>query len=255
MAGTAILGASIIGSTAISANAAGNASEAQAQATDNAAEIQRDMFLLSRKDMWEMYNQSRKDTAPWRNAGQKAVNALWATQTKGPGKFEASPGYQFRLQEGEKAILRNRAATGGVASGATLKALTRFGQDEATKDYDNFLNRWYDRLRPLQSLAGVGQTAASQNASNAIATGQNMGQNAMTTGANLGQTAINLGAARASGYINQANAANSGVGNIINLASLYQRSPRQPFWTPQMVTGNTLPAGSTIDTSGAAFLA
>ena len=45
------------------------------------------------------------------------------------------PGYQFRLREGEKAIRRSAAAGSGVHSGATLKALQRYGQDTASAEF------------------------------------------------------------------------------------------------------------------------
>lgn len=249
LAGTAIAG--VIGSTVVGGISAGKSADAQVQSTQNASQAQLQAQREANELQWKMYSQSRADQLPWLQKGEWGLNMLQETIRKGPGKFETSPGYQFRLQEGEKAILRNAAATGGVASGRTLKALTRFGQETATSDYDNFLNRYYDRLKPLQSLAGVGQTMAGQSASNALATGTNLSNIAMNTGQGLAQNALNLGSARASGYINQANAMNAGVGNMINLASLY----RQPTtnWTPQMVTGNSLPAGSYVETGYSPF--
>ena len=127
---------------------------------------------------------------------------------KGPGEFEASPGYEFRLGEGVKAMERGAAARGNVLSGAQTKDLTRFGQDYATADYDNFLRRYYDSLKPLQSMAGVGQTTASQGAQIGTNVGRSIGQNYLTAGD-----------ARASGYINQANvmsgAVSSGAENYL----------------------------------------
>lgn len=114
--------------------------------------------------------------------------------SKGPGDYTKSPGYDFRLGEGVRAMEMGAAARGNVLSGAQTKALTQYGQDYATQDYDNYLRRWYQSLTPLQSLAGLGQTSAGQTASNAMQTGQNIGQNYLTAGQ-----------ARASGYINQAN--------------------------------------------------
>ena len=56
-------------------------------------------------------------------------------QVFGLDQFEADPGYQFRLSEGEKAIRRSAAAGSGVHSGATLKALQRHGQNLASDEY------------------------------------------------------------------------------------------------------------------------
>ena len=113
----------------------------------------------------------------------------------GPGDYEKSPGYQYRLDEGNKNILARASATGRYNSGATDKALLEYGQDYATNDYDNFLARYYQSLTPYQSLAGLGQTATSQTTADATSTA-NAVSNLITE----------EGEARASGYINQLNA-------------------------------------------------
>lgn len=158
--------------------------------------------------------------------------------TAGPGEFEESPGYQFRLGEGQKALERGAAARGNLLGGATAKALTRYGQDYATSDYDNFLRRYYDSLKPWQSLAGIGQTSAtaaagqagtfganvgqtllsggSAAAQNAIAAGNAIATGATSTGQALGTGAMGVGQALAGGQINQANALTGALGGGIN---------------------------------------
>lgn len=110
-----------------------------------------------------MYDTQREDAAPWRAAGGVALGQLASGDVFGGKGFEADPGYQFRMNEGMKAINSNAAARGGVNSGATLKALARYGQDFATNEYNNVYNRQYNRL---SSLAGLGQ-GANQQVSNA----------------------------------------------------------------------------------------
>lgn len=110
-----------------------------------------------------MYDTQREDAAPWRAAGGVALGQLASGDVFGGKGFEADPGYQFRMSEGMKAINSNAAARGGVNSGATLKALARYGQDFATNEYNNVYNRQYNRL---SSLAGLGQ-GANQQVSNA----------------------------------------------------------------------------------------
>jgi hypothetical protein len=91
--------------------------------------------------------------------------------------FQKDPGYQFRMQEGQKAIERSAAARGGLNSGATLKALSRYGQDFASNEYTNAYNRFNSdrdrRFNRLSSLAGIGQTASGQ----LMQAGQNYGNN------------------------------------------------------------------------------
>jgi len=113
------------------------------------------------------------------------------------------PGYQFRMNEGTKALNTSWAANGMRESGAAEKALLRYGQDYASNEFNNEWNR-------LAGLAGVGQAVNSSN--NALA--QNY---ANQTGANT----MNAGAARASSYAqqgqNNANAFGYAAGRISNL--------------------------------------
>lgn len=116
-------------------------------------------------------------------------------------KFRADPGYQFSVDQGQQAIDRSAAARGILNSGATAKALDRFGTGIADQEYGNYFAR-------LQSLAGVGQTATNS--------GNQAAQNYANQASSL---AMQAGDARASGYINSANAFTSGingVGNAIN---------------------------------------
>jgi hypothetical protein len=74
-------------------------------------------------------------------------------------EFEADPGYQFRLSEGQKALERSAAARGNVLGAATQKNLTRFGQNLASDEFERFdarrardygteLGRAYQTLQP-----------------------------------------------------------------------------------------------------------
>jgi len=135
----------------------------------------------------------------------------------GMDQFQADPGYGFRMSEGMKGLERSAAARGGLLSGATLKGIQRYGQDLASQEYTNAFNRYQTernaRLNPLQSLAGVGQTATNQLG----AAGQNY-----ATGAG---EALGAGAqARASGYMGMANAAAGGIGQYMNYGQQQQQN-------------------------------
>jgi hypothetical protein len=119
------------------------------------------------------------------------------------GGFYASPGYQFRLDEGTRALDRSAAARGMLLSGAQVKAQTRYGQGVASDEFNSYANR-------LAAIAGLGQTA-NQNVSGAA------GQ----YGVNAANAAMNTGYARASGYMGTANT----IGSIANgvMASI-------PYW-------------------------
>lgn len=152
------------------------AADAQSDAARDAANVQR-----------EIYYQSREDLQPFRDGGVNALGALQfetglVPQPDGYSGFRATPGYQFRVNEGARAIQSGAAARGGLNSGATMKALTRFGQDIAGEEYGNYLNR-------LGAMSGTGQVAT--NSMNAA--GQNYA-------AGAGNALMAGGAARASGY-------------------------------------------------------
>jgi len=182
--------------------AAGSAANTQAAASDRAAQLQN-----------EQYNQTRTDLAPFRQSGLNALNTLTplATNYK-PFTYDtmtADPGYAFRLSEGQRALDQSAAARGGLISGNALKAAARYGQDMGSQEYTNAFNRYQAersaQLNPLQSLAGVGQTAATTIGSMGASNAANVG-NLMTGGA----------AASAAGQVGQANAITSGLGTYLN---------------------------------------
>jgi len=147
---------------------------------ENAAEIQKQIDLLDQQIA----------------AGGKEIpgTGLIGMIERGPGEFEESPSYQFALSEGLKGQQNALSAMGRNRSGAHLKSATDYAENMASTEYQNFLNRWYQSLTPYQSLAGLGQTSASQTASAAG-----------NYGAQAGANQIYAGQAQAAGQINQAN--------------------------------------------------
>jgi hypothetical protein len=139
-----------------------------------------------------MYDTTRNDQEPWRDAGKGALSQIQGdpnfNRSFSMSDFQADPGYAFRMAEGQKALERSAAARGNLNSGATLKALTRYNQDLGSQEYQNAYNRFSNdqtnRFNRLASLAGLGQTAtqatstAGQNYANAFNTNTMlMGQN------------------------------------------------------------------------------
>jgi len=177
-------------------------------ATNRAAKTQAEAAQQGIDAQQRMYEQTRADQEPWRQAGMTALNQLVPLATNyqkfGMDQFQRDPGYQFRLDEGLKALDRQAAARGGLISGSALKAASRYGQDYASNEYTNAFNRYQAernaQLNPLQSLAGVGQSATNY-LSNAA---QNLGQ-AQAQGAQA------IGSARASGYLGQSNLLNQAI--------------------------------------------
>jgi hypothetical protein len=80
--------------------------------------------------------------------------------------YEQDPGYQFRLEQGQKALERSGALRGMLNSGQTLKALTGYAQGMASQEYQNAFNRFMQqraqRYQMLSDLAGMGERANAQ---------------------------------------------------------------------------------------------
>jgi hypothetical protein len=192
----------IVGSSLIGADAARSAGNTQADAANRAADLQ-----------YKMFQEQQATQAPFRAAGETALNKLIPEATNykpfSYNAMTADPGYQFRLSEGMKALGHKAGAGGGLVSGQSLKGLQDYAQNSASNEYTNAFNRYQAerqaRLGPLQSLAGVGQTAANTIGANAGTYGTNVG-NLMTSGA----------AAQAAGGMGQAQAIGSGLGTYLN---------------------------------------
>lgn len=123
-----------------------------------------------------------------------------AAATGNLSPFFASPDYQFRQDEQMRALTARNAALGIQDSGAAQRSALQLSGNLASSEFNNYANR-------LSALAGVGQTAAQNQA----AAGANF---ANSMGNVLGNNAQNL----ASSYAQQgANNANlwSGIGGAV----------------------------------------
>jgi hypothetical protein len=108
-----------------------------------------------------------------------------------------APGYQFGLQEGQGRIEASAAARGGLNSGATLRALQRYGTDYADQQgFTPYMNR-------LASLWGGAQTAASQ-----------MGNAGQSYGGQMAQNIGNAANARAQSTYAQGQIRQDGLGQM-----------------------------------------
>jgi hypothetical protein len=238
MGAAAVVGGMVV-AAGVGAYAASSSADTAADAQMQAANTQAASADAATATQWNMFRQSREDQLPWLQTGARSLSALEKKITAGPGKFTEDPGYQSRLAEGNKQIGRTASATGGIASGSTLKALTRYGQDYASNEYDKWLQRYYQSLTPYQSLASVGQTTAS-----------GLGKEGAYTGAQVGQNTIAAGNARASGYlgqaagsINQTNAwTGAAQGGLNALGTYYGNQPTTPSYT-QPTVGPTSSGG------------
>lgn len=132
-----------------------------------------------------------------------------------------SPGYQFQLDEGEKALERSAAARSGLLTGAAGKAMTRFGQGLASTSYNSFMDRIAGLSGQGAAAAGAGANAAMQAGAQQAGILANMGNASQASAGNIGSLYSQQGAAKASGYLGQASAMNSGFNNVAGMLGQY----------------------------------
>jgi len=177
-------------------------------------------------------NQPALDTAvAQRMQNQPATGAPQVYNDGLDAPIEMDPGYEFGLRQGQQALDRKFAASGGRVSGASLKAAQQYGVDYATAGYNSAYQRRQDRINRLQQLAGIGQTSTAASAQ--------AGDAAAARNANL--------------YGAQGNAAGAASlaqgsiwGNAINQAGAqWQRRPQQDSggWMPNYSTIPMQPGG------------
>jgi hypothetical protein len=166
--------------------------------------------------------QIRADNAPWRAAGQTALNTIGDlmgtsgnTGAANYGSFNhqfnaadlnsnLAPNYQFQLQQGLGAATNAGNASG--FSGNTLKGINDYAQGYAgnayQQAYNNYTGNQTNIYNRLSNLAGLGQTS-NQITANA---GTQNTQNA-------GNFSTSAAAAQAAGYVGAANSISNGVNN------------------------------------------
>lgn len=165
----AAVGIGSIAGGIMSSNASKKAAKTQAEASDRASQQTK-----------EMYDQTRADLSPYTQAGVNSLAKLMQQMGSGGAlsknyqgsdfsfngskapyqskafeyngssdpyqskafNFEASPDYAFRKQQGMDSIQGSAAASGGLLSGATLKALNSFNSNLASQEYGNSYNRY-----------------------------------------------------------------------------------------------------------------
>ena len=209
----AVVGSTLVGGL-ISADASKSAANTQAGAAGAATAEQAREFDAEKEAL-----------APYRDFGAAALPTLrtalglsggdtssstFGTLTK-PFSFDVSqdPGYQFRLNEGTKALENSAAAGGTQLSGATLKELLKYGQDYASGEYNAAFQRDQATKAQLYGMlsgaVGVGSGATTTQ----VQAGQN-------TASNIGSNIIDAGNASAAGRVGVANAVSGALTGSAN---------------------------------------
>lgn len=204
-----MVAAAVIGAAAVSAGASAIGSSDAASAQENSAN-------QASQTQLQMYDQTRKDLSPYTGQGISDFNRYnrlihSPAYLKGPqltqSAVAATPGYQFDLNQGLKAIQNAAAARGLGVSGAALKGAAQYANGLADNTYqqqfqDAVTNQTNSANR-LISGAQIGENAAAQT-----------GAYGTQTGANIGNNIIGAGNATAGADIAGANAI-GGIGSSI----------------------------------------
>lgn len=206
-----------IGGGIVSAIVGNKEGKRQEGAANAANQAQANMFEFQK----DIYQDRRDDTALQREVGDKMLRKLYKNSGKDSifnrdftmKDFNADPGYQFRMEEGQKALERSAAARGGLNSTRAMRDLSRFSQGLASQEYQNAYNRFtseQDRhFGKISQLAGMGNSAqaqvgqaaaqlggAAQNFGNAWGQNHMAGQAARSAANMAGVQAINDGFAQ-----------------------------------------------------------
>ena len=108
---------------------------------------------------------------PYEEAGRSGLSLLQQYLTGDPtatqNRLEQSPGYQFRLNQGQNSIQNLLASKGGLKSGAAMKALEEYAQGTASQEFGN-------QVGYLQNLSNMGQQSATVMGNAEMSAGTNM---------------------------------------------------------------------------------
>lgn len=110
--------------------------------------------------------------APFYNAGVAQLGTMTQLANTSHADIHKQafldPGYQFRFDEGQRAVERGAAAKGNLLSGGTLKDLTKYAQGAASQEYANAYQRAAtginDQYARAAGMAQAGQRAGEVQA-------------------------------------------------------------------------------------------
>jgi hypothetical protein len=239
---------------AISAGTSAASSSAQSSANKKAQQIQQQQFAETKAALEKGNTEAQGYIKPYADVGGSALNELaygmgLATPEAGYtsaniqkgglanygmdqyqkdvgytpmvtdlASLQATPGYQFQLEQGLQGVNNSAAARGGLLSGANMKAINDYAQGQASTGYasaweraqnayTNAFGRNQQKFTNLQSMANNGQNAAEFQGKAALNTGNQLAGASTNYGNNMGNLALGQGQ-------NQANMIN-GIGNAV----------------------------------------
>jgi hypothetical protein len=228
-----LIAAAVAGSAVIGAGASIYGSSQSAAAAKSAAALQ-----------MQQYQTTRGDLAPYNQAGQSVLgdltslaqsgvngggtNYLQMAQDNLPGQMteaqlQATPGYQFQLQQGLESTQNAAAARGLGVSGAALKGAATFATGLADSNYQNQFNNAQTKYSDILGL-NTTQQGNLTNQYNRLSGVASLGENAAAQTGNAGTQAANSagnaliasGNATAAGTTGASNALTGAANNYLS---------------------------------------
>lgn len=181
--------------------------EAAAAAAQQAAGLQAGAATAAEQGIQRRFEETQAMIRPQVEAGDIArqqqmallgLSGQEAQQTAYAG-LQESPAQQFLRERGQRALLQNQAAVGGLGGGNVLSALQQQGIGFAQQDIENQYNR-------LAGLSGSGQVATT-----------NIGQLGAGAAQQAGQYGMQAAGAQASGILGTQQARAQGTQQILQL--------------------------------------
>lgn len=255
MVAAALAGSAAVGLTGaiMQSGAATDAASMQADAANNAAGLQFQATNNALAQQQGMFNTTQANLSPYMNMGQLALGTAGTLANAGPtyspytfqpfdmseAGLQATPGYQFTLDQGLKATQNSSIAQG--ASGNAIRAADQYATGLADSTYNQQFANWQTQqsnllnanvtnfnaaqsgfntnYNRLLSLAGLGENAAAGVGQAATQTGTSMA-NTLIGGTNAAAGSLIGGAnASAAGTIGSANAISNGLSGAGNNAT------------------------------------
>lgn len=201
---TAIVGGAVVGGI-ISGSAAQNAASTEANAANNATGAEEGMFATE-----------QANAQPYIQAGDQALTEInqnmpgWnAAATPTAAEVEATPGYQFQMQQTLANLGASESAQGAGYGTGTMAAMANYASNVASTGYNQAFSNYQTSIQNAYGrLAGIAQIGG-----NAVS---GLNSNATQIAGSIGNNITGAGTASAAGTIGSANAINSSIGTATN---------------------------------------
>jgi hypothetical protein len=225
----------------------------QSGAASRAAQTQADATARAQEQLRAAGQEAKVGYQPYTEAGTTALSDIAKNRAYFQNQFSnqdlnanLAPGYDFRLQQGQRANLQAANAAGGAISGNALRGMQDYAQNFASGEYANAFNQYQAQrtniYNQLSDIAKIGLTG-QQGSANAI----------LGTGTNIASLTSGLGNAQAASQIAQGNAWSNVAQSLGNAGSYYAMNGMNQPINSSSAWGGTAGGGNFSPTAGNSF--